>query len=451
MENKAAETVAKYNMLCQGDTVVIGVSGGADSCALFHFLLSIRERMNLRLIVCHVNHMLRGKEADRDETFVRELCGKNDVEFRLLKIDVAGESKKRKLGTEQCGRDIRYTFFEEIAKESDAKIATAHTASDNAETVILNLTRGCGVRGLCGIPPVRDHIIRPLIEVTRDEVEEYCRNKGFAFVTDSTNLTREYTRNKIRLDVIPILKTINPAFERTITRMSENSRCNVNYLYSQANNALSRALVQNKFEKIYKAEILYSLDEAVFAEAVSIMAQEFGVTPEAKHIKLIRDIARNSGAVEIKDNIYAVSEQGYLRIIKKKDTIVTEPVPFVGCKTVVISDKKFTVSKMKIDEFHNRKKNSKFLFHNSLDYDTIPMSALFRCRKSGDVFRPPKRNVTKTLKKLFNELKIPKEQRDSIIVLADGSDILWIEGIGADAEHQVDSNTRNVALIEWDL
>ncbi len=451
MENKAAKTVAKYNMLDEGDTIIVGLSGGADSCALLHFLISLREKMNLRVVVCHVNHMLRGEEADRDEAFVRELCQKNDVEFRLLKIDIAAEAKKRKLGTEQCGRDVRYAFFEETAKEFQAKIATAHTASDNAETVIFNLTRGCGVRGLCGIPPVRKNIIRPLIEVTRAEIEEYCKKNKYDYVTDSSNQTREYTRNKIRLDIIPVLKEINPSFEKTIARMSRNLKCNADYLYSLAKSSLSKARVKTSYGDIYKAEILYSLDEAVFAEAVSIMAKNFDVTLEAKHIELIRDITKNSGAVEVKDNIYAVSEQGYLRIIKKNENIFSETVPFCSGDTVVINNKKLNISKMNIDEFNNRKKNGNFLFHNLLDYDTIPMSALFRCRENGDVFRLPKRNVTKTLKKLFNELKIPKEQRDSIIVLADGSDIFWIEGIGADANHGINDKTKNVALIELDF
>lgn len=443
MENKVSKTVAKYNMLKNGDTVVIGLSGGADSCALLHFLLSLREKMSLRLIACHVNHMLRGVEADRDETFVRELCKNNGVEFCLLKIDVAAEAKKRKVGTEQCGRDIRYAFFEETAKEFHAKIATAHTASDNAETVIFNLTRGCGMRGLGGIPPVRNNIIRPLIEVTREEIEEYCRTKGCDFVTDSTNLTKEYTRNKIRLDVIPVLKEINPSFEQTIAKMSERMRCEVDELYNHSCDILRSA----QTDKGYKVKILNSSGDAVFSEIIRIICGEFDIIPTSAQVGIIRDICRTSGAVELKSKIYAVSNQGYLRIIKKSEEKNDGEVPYTGQETIVINNKKISLLSINIDEFHNREKINNLVFHSFLDYDTISSLSVFRCRKSGDSFRLPKRNVTKTVKRLFNEMKIPRDERDSVVMLASGSEILWIDGIGVSADHTVTDKTKKVLMI----
>ena len=444
MENKAIKTVEKYNMLSVGDSVVIGLSGGADSCALFHFLVSLREKYKLKLVACHINHMLRGAEADRDENFARSLCEKNDVEFRLLKIDVAGIAQKNKESTEKCGRDIRYAFFAETAKECKGKIATAHTASDNAETVLFNMTRGCGIKGLCGIPPVRDNIIRPLIEVTRDDIERYCHENGYDFVNDSTNFTREYTRNKIRLDVVSVLKGINPSFETTMAALSDRMRKQAEHLYRCACDVIAKARTENG----YKADMLYACDEAVFAEAISILCKKYDVTPEAEHIALIRNICSFHGAVQLKRNIFAVSNQGYLRIIKMESHHENEEIPFNDRKTVVINNKKISLSVMNIDDFYNGEKNNKFLFNNSLDYDTIPLSAVFRNRKSGDRICLRNRNVTKTLKKLFNEMKIPTDERESVVGLCDGERVLWTERTGVSEDCRVTAKTKKVLVLD---
>ena len=286
MENKALKTVEKYNMLSYGDKIVIGLSGGADSSALFHFLVSLREKYGLTIIACHVNHMLRGAEADRDESFVRSLCESEGVEFKLLRVDVAAIAQRNKESTEKCGRDIRYAFFDEIASSCGGKIATAHTASDNAETVLFNMTRGCGIKGLCGIPPVRDNIIRPLIEVTRSEIEEYCNRNGLKYVDDSTNFTREYTRNKLRLDVVKVLKEINPSFEATVSAMSDRMRIQAEHLDSIARSIMNDAYT----DKGYKANLLYSADEAVFSEVIDrLLPNDYPALLDANYNYIARD------------------------------------------------------------------------------------------------------------------------------------------------------------------
>ncbi len=446
MENKAVSVIEEFNMISAGDCIVTGLSGGADSCALLHFLVSLRESKKLRLIACHVNHMLRGNEADRDEEFAKQFCEKLNVEFCVLRKDIKALAADLHQGTEQCGRDVRYDFFKKTAEKYNAKIATAHTASDNAETILFNLARGSGVKGLCGIPPVRDNIIRPLITSTREEIEDYCRRNKISFVTDSTNLTHEYTRNKIRHDIIPVLRQINPAFEQAAARTSSIMRSTDNYLRCKAKELLSNAHTDNG----YKANILYKCDETVFAYAISSLCDSFDVTPEAVHLSLIRKICREGGSVELKSKIFAVSNQGYLRIIKKSDRSYDEEIRYSGQNFIVINDKKLSISIINIDEFNNRKKNNKFLFHNSLDYDTISLSVLFRCRKSGDRFRPVGRGIGKTLKKFFCEMKLPAEERESRVLLASGSDILWIEGIGAADGYNVTGNTKRVMLIETD-
>ena len=447
MENKAKITVEKYHMLQKGDTVVIGLSGGADSCALLYFLLSVRDDMELKLIACHVNHLLRGDEAFRDEEFAKGLCEKNNVEFRLLRADVAHEAEIRRESTEKTGRDIRYAFFEDTAAEYNAKIATAHTASDNAETVIFNLARGSGLRGLSGIPPVRGNIIRPLIEVTRNEIEQYCVEKSIGFVTDSTNLTEDFTRNRIRHNVVPALKEINPSLESTIIRMGANLRDINEYISMQAESALQSAKISGG----YKADILYNTDKSVFAEILRNLLAEYGIIPEAVHIRLVRDILLTSGSVEIKGNVFAVSKQGILRIIDMSHSAqsgIADEYDVFDEENIVICNKNIKLIKMNIEEYHKYQKTVKNLFNYALDYDTIPLAAVFRTRRSGDVIALPRRNVSKSIKKLFCELKIPCEQRDSIIVLADGKDIMWIDGIAVGEKYAVRKNTRTVAVID---
>lgn len=436
-------------MIEKGGSIVVGLSGGADSCALLHFLVSIRDEYSLDIYACHVNHGIRGEEAERDEHFAEDFCKMLGVKLFTLHADVIGEAKRRGIGTELCGREIRYAFFEETAAKYGARIATAHTASDNAETILLKLTRGSGIQGLCGIPPVRDNIIRPLIESSRDDIENYCFRHGISYVTDSTNLTREYTRNKLRLDVVPVLKGINPSLENSLTAFSDRMREAYSYIRKNAVRLLSEA----KCEDGYSVEILTSADEALFSEAVRVIFEEFDIIPEARHIELIRKIVYNGGAVEIRRSVFAISDGRLLKAVHKtqeKPEKNTYMFPVENGMTVCIANKKFTPFVINTDEFNNRKKINKNLFYNSLDYDTIPLTGVFRTRRAGDVFSLPKRNVTKTVKKLFTEMKIPKEQRDSIVMLADGNEIMWIEGTGASEKYKVNAGTSRVLVILTD-
>lgn len=441
--NKAYDTVRKYKMLSYGDNIVVGLSGGADSCALLYFLVSLRDELGLKISACHINHQLRGDEADRDEHFAEKVCERYGVELYILHADVKGEAARQKKSTEQCGRDIRYAFFEKTADMLGAKIATAHTASDNAETVLFNLTRGSGAAGLCGIPPVRDNIIRPLIECTRNDIENYCMENNLDYVTDSTNLTDEYTRNKIRLEIIPKLKEINPSFENAVSGMTERMMKTVDFINKSAENILEKA----ETDKGYRISELGKADDAVLSQAIMLICKKNNVSPEAKHIELMKKIVYNNGAVEIKQSVFAVSKQGFFRIVFRGADAVSQKIEWNGRENISINNKNFSLCKINKDEFYYHKKNDKKLFDNSLDYDTIPLSAVFRTRCAKDIFTLRGRNVTKSVKKLFNELKIPQEQRDKIILLADGSEILWIEGIGASERSSVKNNTENIVFI----
>ena len=223
LEEKVLKTIQRYNMLQDGDKVVIGVSGGPDSMTLLNILNNLKEKLNINLYVAHINHMIR-KEADEETEYVKDFCAKINVEFFAKKIRVEEEAKKQKIGTEEAGRNIRYKFLEEVAKKVGAnKIATAHNSNDNAETVLMNIIRGTSVSGLKGIDKVRDgKFIRPIIECSRDEIEEYCKEQNLNPKYDKTNDENIYTRNKIRNMLIPFLKKeFNPNIVDGINRLSQ--------------------------------------------------------------------------------------------------------------------------------------------------------------------------------------------------------------------------------------
>ena len=218
LEQKALCALRQYSLFSQGDRIAVGVSGGADSVALLRFLAALRPQFGWDLVVCHIHHGLRGAEADRDECFVRALAEQLGLPCAVSRIDAAALALRDHISVEEAGRMARYAFFAQTAGEG-GRIATAHTLDDSIETVLMNLVRGTGLRGLCGIPRIRGNIVRPLLDCTRAEVEDYLGALGQPYCTDSTNLTDDYTRNRIRHDILPRLCALNPNFPGAMARM----------------------------------------------------------------------------------------------------------------------------------------------------------------------------------------------------------------------------------------
>lgn len=248
LEKEVLTTIKKYNMINDGDKVVIGVSGGPDSITLLNVLNKFKEKLNIKIYVAHINHSIR-KEADEETEYVREFCKKIDVEFFFKKIDVESEAKKLKIGTEEAGRNIRYAFFEEVAEKVGAnKIATAHNSNDNAETVLMNIIRGTSISGLKGIEKMRDNkFIRPLIETTRATIEEYCRIEKLSPRYDKSNKENIYTRNKIRNLLIPyIQKEFNPNIIEGINRLSNIAEEEERFINSMVEEEYKRIVIVEK-------------------------------------------------------------------------------------------------------------------------------------------------------------------------------------------------------------
>lgn len=305
---KVMRAISDCNMLNTGDAVVAALSGGADSVSLLQALITLRERLGITVSACHVNHCLRGEESDRDMQFCEDLCARLGVELKILKIDVAAQQQKHE-SLEECARRIRYAFFDEVSRGK--KLATAHNSNDCAETVILNMLRGTGLKGLCGIPPVRGNIIRPLIYCTRAEVERYCAENSLSFVTDSTNLCCDYTRNKVRHGILPQMLEINGSLFDTMSRMEKSLREDSELLEGMASEALEKAQKNGG----WVAAELAKLPKPVRARAVKQILSANGIEPSALRINTTLEIIENGkGKFNPCRNRFVLIKRGVLMV-----------------------------------------------------------------------------------------------------------------------------------------
>lgn len=284
--SKVLAAINDFSMIGRGTRVVAALSGGADSVSLLTALRSLEETLGVSVCACHLNHGLRGEESDSDELFCEELCGRLGVPLKTRRTDVKSFVAPHE-SVEQAARRIRYEFFEETLKAfGSGVLATAHTASDNAETVLFNLTRGTGLAGLCGIPPVRRlgdefRVVRPLLYCTRAEVEAYLAGLGQDFVTDKTNLSADYSRNRIRLNVISELEKINPSLQTVISRMTKIVREDDEFLEELSDKALSEA----RSGRGWDAAALSRLPKPVKARAVRRILELGGIEPSTLRIE----------------------------------------------------------------------------------------------------------------------------------------------------------------------
>lgn len=412
-------------------TVTVALSGGADSMALLYCLLSLKDELGITVEAAHFNHLIRGEEAERDEEFVKSQCKKLNVRLYCGQSDVPDFAKKKGISLETAARELRYDYLSRVNKDF---VATAHTASDNLETVIFNLARGTSLEGLCGIPPKRDIFIRPLILCSRKRIEEYCKENNIPFVTDSTNLCDDYTRNKIRHNIVPILKELNPSVEKAVTRTSAKLKTDSAFLEKQAADFL-KANVNEKGE--FDLKNFDTLDIAIKGRAVKEYIES--VTKqrnlEAVHIDAVLKVIPSCGSVSLPQKFTASVEYGFLKVKKGG---ISQNMP------------KYTVNMTECDNtFFGKNQNVNNLFlKNAIDCDKIVGQCVVRTRQSGDSVRLKNRGCTKTLTKLYNEHRIPKDNRDIIPVIADDNGVIWIYGIGVAQRVAVTENSVKILKIE---
>ena len=300
MIKKVLETIKKYNLIENGDKIVLGVSGGPDSITMLDILRQLREELEFEIVVAHINHMIR-EEAIEDEKYVQEYCKKNNIECYIKRIDVEKIANTKKIGTEEAGRKVRYEFFEEILQKTGSnKIGIAHNKNDKIETIIMHILRGSGISGLKGIEPKRDNkYIRPLIECERTEIEQYCEENKLEPRIDKTNFENEYTRNKIRNIVIPyIKKEFNPNIIETMNRLSELITEEDNYLEKETQKIYNKILLEKNDKQIILKLKEFNEQETVIKNRIIILATKnlFGSSEgiEKIHIQDLIKLCNNN-------------------------------------------------------------------------------------------------------------------------------------------------------------
>ena len=433
---KRIEQYAREHSMLECTDIVIGYSGGADSSLLLYALSNIANKNGIRLTAAHVNHMLRGEEADRDEEFCRKACKDCNVPFRSLRVDVAALSREQSLGTEECARNIRYDFFAEIKKELEKNgakvhIATAHNATDNAETVIFNLVRGTAITGLCGIPPKRDgYVVRPILFLSKEEVLDYCDKLKIKYVTDKTNSETVYTRNRIRHNVLGELRMINPSIESSVFRATETLRRDAEYLDTEASTLYGSVCKDGSLQ----TKELLSAHPALRSRVICLFFDAHGAGYERTHIETCdKKIGIGDDfSLSLTGKKKAVMQSGYLRVEadtrEKAKKAPDWEIPLSEGENILPDGAKLFLFSKKEDAEKIKTQNVYKLFiQQTLSGDTIDNVFVARNRREGDVIKYG--GHSHKVKKLLSEHKIPAAMRNDIPILERGGTIVWIAGV----------------------
>lgn len=436
MLEKIKASVEKYNMLQGGETVCCALSGGADSVALLLALLKLSPPIGVKVTAVHINHMLRGAESDRDEDFCRSLCKSLDVPLTVFRKDAAAFSHSLGVSVETGAREMRYEMFSQLPAD---KIATAHNMNDNAETVLFRMARGTGLKGLAGIPPVRGKIIRPLLFCTREEIEAFLAEKGQDFVTDSTNLSDGYSRNRIRLKVMPELKKVHSAFPECTAAMTTSLAEDEDFLTKEAVRQMDSDLRQ--------------LHPAVGKRVIINLLKSHKLKTSAERISEIWRTAleaKTAVKISLDGGYYAVCRKGRVSIVLENSRQERPPEAviisgegeylFFGDKTVIIT--KETDENVNAEEIINKK-----LTFGYADYDKILNGVMLRNRLRSDRIKPIGSAHTRELRKLLQE-RLPPGEREISAVIADEKGVFWAEHIGFDDRVKISADTRNFLKIE---
>lgn len=440
MINKVKSAIEKHGMLPVGATVVAAVSGGSDSMAMLTALNTLKSEYAIKLCAAHVNHCLRGEDADRDESFVVQKCNEMGVPVHVLKVDVAAKAKESGESFEECGRRIRYEFFNSLAE--NAVIATAHNLSDRVETFLFNFARGSALRGLCSIPVKRDNIIRPLIECTKAEILDFCEKNSIEYVTDATNSDVKYARNRIRHNVITELCKINPSFEQSASRCISAVNEDEMFLASLADELVEKAQVGCGFDASVISDAPVSIKKRA---VIKICERCVDITPEQKFVEKICDLLKASGSMQINGGVTVRVRRGVLDFpeeVSEAAAVKFENgrAEFAGAciETQIIN----------INEINNLQNILKQGLEYFLDCDKILGVVTVRSRQAGDKITLKARGCTKTLKKLFNELALAPEKRNDVAVFADDGGVILVEGVGCDSRAAVTKDTEKVMVVK---
>ncbi len=462
--------IQKYHMLTCGDKVIAGVSGGADSVCLFLMLLELREKIGFDLIAVHVHHGLRGEAADQDQRFVEALCEQHRIPLEIFRVNLESIAKKRKQSLEEAGRMVRREAFDSVCqKYGGNKIALAHHQNDNAETLLWNLSRGTGLDGLGGIRPVNGKFIRPLLCMNRKEIEEYLSKRKQSYCIDETNAGTDYTRNKLRHLVLPILEEqVNSAAVRHMNETMEQIWELQEYMQEQVEAAYQEC-VQEHSEKACWIQIQQNSFET-FPELIKKMVIRKGMEQVGgkkrdlshKHVDVMMELMNKQvgRTVDLPYEMHAKRNYEGIRLEKrrtyssgeeKKAEIMQECMSELNIPgEIILADRNLKVRCKILEKPKNLsiKDIPQKIYTKWFDYDIIKSSLYIRTRQAGDNIVIDEKGHQKKLKSWFVDEKIPKEVRDSQLLLAENNDILWVLGHRMSQAYQVKQSTKWILQIE---
>lgn len=425
--------IRSLEIFAPGDSVCVALSGGADSVCLLRLLLENQDILHISLSAVHINHNLRGDESARDAAFCRALCKRLNVPLQVFSVDVSALAKKKRISTELAARQARYDIFAALPQ---TWLATAHTATDNLETFLHRLIRGAALHGLCAIPPVNGRYVRPLLHITRDEILAYLSRIGQDYVTDSTNRTDAYTRNRIRAHIVPLLKEQNPCVERIAAHTIDALRRDEDFLRHQTDSAYKQCHISTR-----RLEGLSSLHPAMQTRCLARFLDEQNISRSGQLLERLRNLLQSGGRWEIKKGLFACVEGNVLELVpvpasppQKQPLCFGEnrlyPEKVLFCRAVrseALVHEKFT--------------------NNCLDYDKITGNAFVSPRLPGAKMRLPGRDFTSSLKKCIQS-QFPKSHRNHLYFLIDEAGVFFAEGIGVAARVAPDEKTEHFALVE---
>lgn len=436
----AADTIRRFAMLRPGERVLVALSGGADSVSL----LLVLQELGYEVRAFHLNHCLRGAESDRDEAFCRALCAERGVPLNVGRCDIAALSQGK--AVEETARRERYRLLERAA--AGDKVATAHTADDNLETVLFHLVRGSGAKGVSGIPPVRGAVIRPLLFAERREIEAFLRENGQDYVTDSSNLSDDYTRNRLRHSVLPVLRGINEQAAQAALRLGEQLRQDEACLGGQAERCLQIAL---RADGAYLTAPFLACHPAVQGRALREAARRAGMPMRdlaQTHIEALERLlssADPSAQLDLPHGFTARREYEAFRIAPRARGVQPEALPLTVPFDGLWTDR----TRVKLRKLEKSEVFYKTVNTFCADCGTIDFASLcVRARQTGDRLRLTEKGGSRTLKKLMIDRKIPAAERDALAVIADRSGVIAVQDIGMDLSRRPGNGTRLEIKIE---
>ena len=456
MEKRVLEYILENELLQEKEKVVVGVSGGPDSICLLEVLYRLKSQLEIELVVAHINHMLRGEEANEDEKYVNNFCMERGIEVYSKRININEIAKEQRMSTETAGREARYEFFRKVMKKTNSnKIATAHNANDQVETIFMRIMRGTGLEGLTGIPVKRDSIyIRPILFLQREEIEWYCEKNNLNPRIDKSNMERDYSRNKIRLDIIPYMKeNFNSDVVKVINRMADTLK---------EDNELIESVIDEFFFKYCKVEKNYIIIRSDIVDCKSVIINRVirratsiisgsGYNIEAKHIVGVKKLLQlgTNKRVDLPNGLYAENVYGdiYIRKVESEGDKYCEEI--VIDKVDIESEFSFGAYSIKFEVLENVK-NIKFAdnsFIKYFNYDKINGNIIIRTRKNGDKMTPLGMNGRKKIKDIFIDSKVSVTQRDVVPIIQFDDEVAWLVGLKVSNEYKVTKETKKLLKI----